>query len=81
LDRNAASDIVECFSELLKRQLIVKIKNSNFVTFAIDESTDVNSKSQLVLSVRFKYRFRFYDTFLNMFEIQVNIGQYISGVV
>jgi hypothetical protein len=73
-NRTSGSEIIMCFSEVIRERIISKINKAPFYSIAIDESRDYSKKDNLSIIVKFISNFKIHECFLKLIELDEKCG-------
>ena len=63
------NDLIECIDSVIQDQVDKEIENCRFLSIQVDETTDVSTKEQLSIIIRWDREGEIVERFLKLFDV------------
>lgn len=80
-NENSGRDIMLCIAQIIREDVLAKIKQSPFIGLLFDESTDIALESHLSLCIKFLCENKVYNTFIQLFAINKKDAESIYKIL
>ena len=67
------NDLLECIDSVIQDQVDKEIENCRFLSIQVDKTTDVSTKEQLSIIIRWDREGEIVERFLKLFDLQNRI--------